>query len=1221
MNDFVSSDAIWQLFLNFTRSGVVEVNFVPRQIRYSAALADLIKLTSETMPQTFEQWFELYHPDDYSKSLTFRRNLFESTQTTFSLERRLCCGDAQYRWFRMDAFCTRNETGEIERLIGVETDLSPQKNYERQLINQISIVEELRKKLAATEKQRDQLTAELLKKDAHHETLSEKLNNRLHLAMQMLNATSDFAYYYDGDGRLVLCNEACTKAMALNPDLPIRLSEAGRGIEEYDDAYGRRRRVSTRIYPFSNYYGKIEGHVGISSDITEIDEMKADAAYLKRLLWRKIFFQEDSVDNNFPDPLEKQADFVSGSCSLTSDFGSSTSGSGSLTSGSGSSTSDQEGCDLLDSKEILGGYLNGAFRSLAATDLFATRTSQLETLLNGAGRVELEVGIVGITSSGKSSLINALMGERLLPEETRATTNLVVRCRKGSERSVIVVAKDGGRTYVSGQQLTSAWMETLTSERLNPSNKLGIDHLEWTNPGAALPEGLVLIDTPGLDACAFPEHSELVLRQLLPSLDIVLYITSIRNRFKTADIELLEAVLEQDQRVVFLLSQIDLEQDDTEGGKVVLSRQQKLFAYVRELREDIERGFLAGPSSASSPFISKSSIIPVSSKLALAHFYDRESSGWRASNFAPLIKQLEIFQANLSQYRTESRGRRALTLLSRTALDLELALGSVSTEKVEAEGTLRLQKIRELRDAQRWVNAEVSAVRNEWRRQLDSEKHYRQLALDLDAIHTVKGIKNHYEQWGRDWMGLNARMMERMDRSRTSCRDTLHKYGIIPRDRTQDVPEMKGELPVFYRYVRHETREIQVRGWFEDLQFWPRYKTFFRQDVDREKMLEAAKEILSERLRLLNEHLSWWENKMRQDYCEPLYEELAREEVALADIRRAITDISVSRSALRQAQKGIKEAERGIGNMIFSLSVPDDNEAHLEDLLFKTEELQGDPQLLEEEEQGIFAPLLAAFHEQNIQTRFLELDAVRQNRRIVLLGLRRHDSLGLLSRLAHDTFLTESLSQDGKEIDERDWIFCGTTPPAVPHLNVAVPDTLLRELEVLIAPGDTFCSSTDVPEVDWHDLFAEWLPVVHLDIARIDSGLSDLARAPYGKALAYVDHMVIASGNGALFNSRLSDLLTDVPQRVKDFTRLHDYKADVNWFVYENYDARYTDFLMWGQDSTSGSNDESLIDRWITNGHDFKPPFSEHRLRLALEGARRKGRRSSGCVNLRSNLD
>ena len=129
-------------------------------------------------------------------------------------------------------------------------------------------------------------------------------------------------------------------------------------------------------------------------------------------------------------------------------------------------------------------------------------------------------------------------------------------------------------------------------------------------------------------------------------------------------------------------------------------------------------------------------------------------------------------------------------------------------------------------------------------------------------------------------MGLSARMTERMDRSRTSCRDSLRKYGIIPRDRTQNIPEIKSELPVFYRYVRHETREIQVRGWFEDLQFWPRYKTFFRQDVDRAKMLEAAKEILSERLRLLNEHLSWWENKMRQDYCEPLYEELAREEVA-----------------------------------------------------------------------------------------------------------------------------------------------------------------------------------------------------------------------------------------------------------------------------------------------------------------------------------------------------
>jgi ribosome biogenesis GTPase A len=265
-----------------------------------------------------------------------------------------------------------------------------------------------------------------------------------------------------------------------------------------------------------------------------------------------------------------------------------------------------------------------------AADFFPTRAAQLESLLRAVDvKMELEVGVVGITSSGKSTFVNAVMGERLLPEETRATTNLTIRCRKGAERFVTVVSRNGEKTRVAGANLTAAWMESQSSERLNPNNEKGVALLEWSSPRALLPEGLVLIDTPGLDAHDFPEHSELVLRRLLPTLDIVLYVTSIRSRLKTADLDALSAVLEQSQRIVFLLSQIDLERDDTEGGRVILSRRRKLLSSVQDLREDIEAhgAFARGDASNSvGP-----AIFPVSSRLALAHFNDRNSAGWRAS--------------------------------------------------------------------------------------------------------------------------------------------------------------------------------------------------------------------------------------------------------------------------------------------------------------------------------------------------------------------------------------------------------------------------------------------------------------------------------------------------------------------------------------------------------------------------------------------------------------
>jgi PAS domain-containing protein/GTP-binding protein EngB required for normal cell division len=1203
------NDPVWQKFLSHTRESVIDVDFKTRQIQCSPQLVSGVKLTAETLPHTLEQWLELYHPDDYAKSLDFRRHVFESEEDAFSVERRLYCGDGRYRWFRVDAVCFRDKEGKIRRLIGVETDITPQKLDEEGHKKHLALVQELEAKMTLLKEENEGLAAQLSQKALH----CEALEKRLFLATQMLDAAPDLLFHCEANGGLTFCNAAFADALARNPHLSEWGKIARQGTLEprdgsYEDAHGRLRSLTVAARPCVTRGDT--GVIGIASDVTEIQEMEADMARLKRLLGKQAFIRKQafngrtgSAESALPADKDEREDCP---YSLSSD----------------------EGGKEPDSEKIVGNCLSDVVSSLSnalMAELFPARKSQIESLLRAAEGAELEVGVVGITSSGKSTFINAMMGERLLPEETRATTNLVIRCRKGEERAVTVVWQDGERKRFAGAQLTAKWMECLASERMNPSNEQAIAFLEWTSPGAALPDGLVLVDTPGLDACDFPEHSEFLLRRLLPTLDIVIYVTSIRNRFKTADLELLEAVLEHDQRVIFLLSQIDLEQDDAEGGRIVFSRRQKLSAYVRELRMDIENGFPNGCS------LRRSAIVPVSSKLAMAYFYDRQSAAWNASNFGTLIGQLAVFQANLARCRIEARAKRAMTLLSRTASDVNLALSDVPAEKNKPETNSRLEKIRNLRDAQRWVNAEISAVRNEWRRLLDPRHHLERLKKEIESANTVKGIKDRYERWGGECAELTAQMTSRMDRARHSCRDILQGHDMAPGDRALGMLDVKTELPAFSRYILQKVQEVRVRGWFEKLEFWPKYETLFRQDVDRDKMLAGVEDLLFERMQFLNNHLSWWENRMREDYCDPLYEELEREEVALADIERAAADSSASREALSQLLREVRAAELGIKNSVVKLFLPQQSpEAsdesdffdHLggvekdgvyesgEDNVFAWRDDSGD-NMENDSEPGIFAPLLATFHEQDIQLRFLKLDALRFNRRVVLLGLRRHDSLRLLSRLAHDAALTDSLrTKDGREIGERDWLFCGSTPPSLPHVRIDTPDTLLRDLEVLVAPNDGLCDSEDAFRVDWGDMFAEWLPVIHLDIARIDSGLSDLVRAPYAKALPYVDLWVAASGQGALFNGRLPDLLTDVPQRVELFARHRGCRGRVEWFVYENYDARYTDFMLWGR-SDLKSGDDTFLRKWTESGNDFKFPFLKPRLRFALETARRKSAAAS----------
>ena len=183
----------------------------------------------------------------------------------------------------------------------------------------------------------------------------------------------------------------------------------------------------------------------------------------------------------------------------------------------------------------------------------------------------------------------------------------------------------------------------------------------------------------------------------------------------------------------------------------------------------------------------------------------------------------------------------------------------------------------------------------------------------------------------------------------------------------------------------------------------------------------------------------------------------------------------------------------------------------------------------------------------------------------------------------------------------------------MPHALLRTPGSALDDLELLVAPSDTF-RGENMRDLDWNDLFGEWLPVVHLDIARVDSGLSDLARSPYAPALAAVPEWIAASAHGALFATRLPDLVLDVPDRMAVFTRLRGFRGRMDWFVHENYDARYTDFIALGRQMAADTSDgdlETLLDlfqydgKGETTGNRALPrPKSKDRFRTAFKAER-----------------
>jgi len=119
--------------------------------------------------------------------------------------------------------------------------------------------------------------------------------------------------------------------------------------------------------------------------------------------------------------------------------------------------------------------------------------------------VRARIGFVGEFSSGKSTLINAMVGRKVLPARTDPTTGNIItleaiECLAEPER--FVVQDDG----------------TLQSLGAVAFSEIAMGHMPGvlvvhTPPTPALPPGLQLIDTPGLNSL-LAGHSDLTITQL-----------------------------------------------------------------------------------------------------------------------------------------------------------------------------------------------------------------------------------------------------------------------------------------------------------------------------------------------------------------------------------------------------------------------------------------------------------------------------------------------------------------------------------------------------------------------------------------------------------------------------------------------------------------------------------------------------------------------------------
>ncbi|HEY5673581.1 MAG TPA: dynamin family protein [Malonomonas sp.] len=305
-------------------------------------------------------------------------------------------------------------------------------------------------------------------------------------------------------------------------------------------------------------------------------------------------------------------------------------------------------------------------------DDYADHRADLELVRQRLGEGRFHLAVLGQFKRGKSTLLNALLGDNLLPTDILPVTAIPTFIKSGEQLKVQVYFNDGNPTDDFTPETEQALVDYLAdyvTETGNPHNQRQVSRVEISHPAPLLRQGVVLIDTPGIGSTL--KHNTEVAHRILPQCDAALFLVSPDPPITEAELNYLQQIKQRLPRTFYLLNKVDFLDD----------RERK--ASLKFLSDHLEPFYDGAPQ-----------IMPISARKGLQARLAGDKDGWQSSGMQ-LVEQnlIDFFAREKQQTLQLALSRHTHDQLSESIMQLQLSLSALKLP--EDELRRRLGQFRE----------------------------------------------------------------------------------------------------------------------------------------------------------------------------------------------------------------------------------------------------------------------------------------------------------------------------------------------------------------------------------------------------------------------------------------------------------------------------------------------------------------------------------------------